>query len=535
MKKLCLFVSLLISISSFSQSISGDGNKDIDVEVLSSIIQKKQIELATRLFKNSIIRYFENKGLPSKAYFQDVTRLNNMATYGYFYTMGNEIFSEKNKKKIAETVVKESVKYFFVYSFAVEIAKDSVLMDTLNIAIDRIVNNGYGGLDNKIDTFDAENIISGESIDTKASILFNRIRKRPGAKTKNANVFGFNILMDIIYDVIVQGKDKNSCLNEIGFPISSEWKSFIKFSEFYDKNNFFSYYNNHNDLDSLRGMVKRRLVNICCDINSGSFENISNPYVKAMSILLKFNKAKLSQNAIDTFRILIRDYIDRENDRASSYSEYNFIPSFLICVENNISYDDSTKKLDIDVQQIIGDLYEYYYKISGKHTVNFLFNMGFNYTYFLNSEKSLIGNGDRNIIFAAEKIGFKVKLFNWYKTRSYKAGQWFKQGGVYKSWIVNKPETALYDIYWQGYTSGILYNLVNVKSNNKFNFAVIGTGLGANFYNGLNISANVGIPLSSRLTKEDWTDNIFFSLGVDIPIFDYLKGLRSKNLAAKKE
>jgi len=71
--------------------------------------------------------------------------------------------------------------------------------------------------------------------------------------------------------------------------------------------------------------------------------------------------------------------------------------------------------------------------------------------------------------------------------------------------------------------SGLLYNIVNLKSDNNFNYALIGTGVGLTFYNGLSVNAGLGCPYTDN--RFDLTKNMFFNLGIDIPIIDYITSL----------
>ena len=75
------------------------------------------------------------------------------------------------------------------------------------------------------------------------------------------------------------------------------------------------------------------------------------------------------------------------------------------------------------------------------------------------------------------------------------------------------------------YGSGLLYNLVDLKSNDDWNQAVVGTGIGVTFFNGLSANIGVAVPFTDNNFK---SENAYLNIGFDIPIIEYIGALSKK-------
>ncbi len=194
------------------------------------------------------------------------------------------------------------------------------------------------------------------------------------------------------------------------------------------------------------------------------------------------------------------------------------------------------------------------------------FSIGTNYASFTNSnflttDATGVPQTLYNLYFASEKIGIKWKLWNWKYTHSYSEGQSFKyfnQSNVINPWAWHnntnrfpkkiggkwnplnwrkcwnpdrywkrpQPQPLLSDVHLLVYGSGLLYNIANLKSNDKFNYAIAGTGLGFTFFNGLSVNLGFACPYTDNSFQ---SENVFFNLGFDIPIVTYIGALTKKN------
>ena len=116
--------------------------------------------------------------------------------------------------------------------------------------------------------------------------------------------------------------------------------------------------------------------------------------------------------------------------------------------------------------------------------------MGVNYASFSN-DNSLIDNGVNgtnsigSLYYASEKIGIKWKLWNWKYTHAFEAGESFEYYGKQTYWLRPQEEPLISDVYIFGYGAGLLYNLVDLKSEDNFDYALVGAGIGMTFFNGL--------------------------------------------------
>jgi len=160
-------------------------------------------------------------------------------------------------------------------------------------------------------------------------------------------------------------------------------------------------------------------------------------------------------------------------------------------------------------------------------------NIGVNYSSFLNSN-SLQLNDDgsysrmSSLAFASEKIGVKIKIWNFQYTRSFQPGVSFKYyncKNISRSWNRPQPKPILDDIFIDVHTGGLLYNVVNLKTDQNFNFPFVGMGLGCRSFNGITFSASLNQPYTHDTFN---TKNLFFMFSIDIPIIEYINKIRSK-------
>lgn len=160
-------------------------------------------------------------------------------------------------------------------------------------------------------------------------------------------------------------------------------------------------------------------------------------------------------------------------------------------------------------------------------------NIGVNYSSFLNSN-SLQLNADgsysrmSSLSFASEKIGVKFKIWNFLYKRSFQPGVSFKYyncKNISRSWNKPQPKSILDDIFIDLHTGGLLYNVVNLKTDQNFNFPFVGVGLGCRSFNGITFSASLNQPYTHDTFN---TKNLFFMFSIDIPIIEYINKLRSK-------
>lgn len=165
--------------------------------------------------------------------------------------------------------------------------------------------------------------------------------------------------------------------------------------------------------------------------------------------------------------------------------------------------DTDSNRVDIQVEDMIlylGD--KYINRTSGN--ISLYFTLGYNYTFSGNDTLN-------NFSYAAEKIGIKVKLFDFNKYRTYDT-----------RYYIPKQKPIVNDIYLLGYASGLLYQIEQLKTEADAGGSIFGILFGMHFFNGLDFSMG---PSSVQLNdNRSWV----FTTAFDIPITEYLGRLSKK-------
>jgi len=185
--------------------------------------------------------------------------------------------------------------------------------------------------------------------------------------------------------------------------------------------------------------------------------------------------------------------------------------------------------LYIDIEAVISAVSQHFKPSDkkGKY-VQLFFSIGTNQASFLHTN-TLTTNEQNlpkslgNLYYATEKLGLKWKIWNEKYRRSFAPGETYTYySSTLNSWKRPQPKPAISDIHLMVYSSGLLYNLVNLKSNDSFNYAIAGTGLGITFFNGLALNVGIACPYTDKRFN---SRNMFVNFGIDIPIIDYLSAL----------
>lgn len=212
------------------------------------------------------------------------------------------------------------------------------------------------------------------------------------------------------------------------------------------------------------------------------------------------------------------------------------INKYVIYVSYEGDNDMVFKNFKIDVESIILSFEDEFFDKGITSLKDFkigvkpFFIIGMNYGTFVNSNTTIL-NSDGNsnisqISFIGEKIGLKFVLADFDYTHSQKPLEWYKYRGKYRRWKGPVSDPLINDIYFSIYGSGILYNVVDLKSEDNFNFGLIGFGAGISFFNDLEFNISYSVPI---IEKKFSYDNAFINLGFDIPIFEYIRAVRNKN------
>lgn len=252
-----------------------------------------------------------------------------------------------------------------------------------------------------------------------------------------------------------------------------------------------------------------------------------------------FQDFTLTQDQYNALKFMLVQFIDL----AKNHFKNNVVSGILnFLLENTIieyvsngtqvsteaTEEESKGYLHINVESLLSAIYSKFSNPARRHRdCAVFFNIGVNYAFF-QSQNNLNSDVDplSQLYFASEKIGFKINIRNWRYTRSFAPGEPFEFEGKRVRWKRPQSQPLLNDIHLQFYVSGLLYNIANLKSDDDFNQPILGTALGFTFFNDLSVNIGGGVPLTNDKLRGR---NVFFNIGIDIPIFDYIAGLRNKS------
>ncbi|MGD9995182.1 MAG: hypothetical protein AB7S69_17920 [Salinivirgaceae bacterium] len=468
-----------------------------DVDLVSEIISQKQEELKQRVLKNIVVNNIKT---------------TNYTTYNTTYHLVEILTTEKNKTVMTQNLISEISDYAITYSLA-----DYFIKNELNI--EGLQNKSFGdskglyelmtiNLENEQRDKFTKQIVIKESetqipvglltnyiIDTLNTILANStFFKNKGFFQENPKSKKFKFGLDLDYSAIESsGKATKivSQLNTFVLKINTSLNSTDEVFKFINSSG-----KNINDLKTL---------------NNDDIGFI----FQLFSLSLDKFRNEVGQNS----------FIAKIGDIISTYVIYDMVQ------------DDPDKvySFKLDVEAIILSLEDEFYnnKITGlkKHKVGIepFFGIGINYGILTSDNNVILNEANTGsiyqIAYVSEKFGFKFLFADFEYTRSHKPLEWFKYRGTYRRWKGPVKDPLINNVYGMIYASGILYNVVDLKSEDNYNFAMLGTGLGLTFFNELEMNISYSIPL---IKNENPFENGMVNLGFDIPIFEYIKASRNK-------
>lgn len=160
------------------------------------------------------------------------------------------------------------------------------------------------------------------------------------------------------------------------------------------------------------------------------------------------------------------------------------------------------------------------------------FTVGLNTATFARPQTIAEAAPTRNFSFVGEKVGLKWKLYDWSFTRSRNPGETFKTSWLpginTKYYVRNSPpkEPLISNWHIVAYGSGLLYNLVDAKTESEFNMPLLAIGTGLTFFNGLDVNFSCGVPIYND--RPILIQDRFYSLGFDIQFIEYYERLAQK-------
>lgn len=280
-------ISLVGSSPSFSK-----GN--INTEILTEIIQQKQEEVKKKVFRNVVIKGFNEASFTEN--------LKNFTTYHYLYNIMDAMTSGKNKTAITKSIIESSTEFSYVFGLALYVTE-------------------------------VKNKMSFGSLTLDASIFKNAEREIKGDKLEEPkDVKTFNLVIDICYDVIL--RDVNL-------------QKTFKFKDDLTDKNFSTWYEN----DNCYKLTSDAFNSILKDLNATenliilqSFGLVDRTeYDKLKNDDEKKNYLTTQQTSLQTLRSGIKIHLDNLSAMATAIQK---TIGDLKTLESNIKDDGVKKSID---------------------------------------------------------------------------------------------------------------------------------------------------------------------------------------------
>lgn len=542
MKLKILVACLLFSTFSYAQKLSLVGSNfsfakgNIDVEVLTEIIQQKQDEVIERVFRNLIIDRFNEAVGAEKSF----------ATYSYIYNTLHSLTTEKNKTVITRQIVNNLLEYCLVYGFTKVVLERGELG---TIAITKKTK-----------------VTSKKVLNVKTDTLLQALETIP--PDENGRVFlkdiddeewlTFNILLDMAYDIFITDTTTTSLQKKGLFKMLVENPTLKKWYE--DDNAYLR------TLKSLRNLksadttavkiIREKMETVYSSFKSNTFGDTD--------LLLLYNKLEATgfkqETITDSTYNAAKNILRKAITALKTYSDNNLIGTiseFLLDYtliefapnegedglasqgQEGVPQKEKKGILYIDAEGLISNLYDKFASNNKRSTVALkhgafiprpFFIIGATHSGALNSNNQLLVKDGavsnlNNIYFANEKIGLKFTFFDRKYTHSFEPGEEFKYRGRKTHWVrpQSEPLISRGELYLYG--SGLLYNIVDIKSQENFNYTLVGSAFGITFFNGLMLNGGIALPINA---KNDLSNKYLYTLSFDIPIIEYITAVRKK-------
>jgi hypothetical protein len=501
--------------------------QNIDVDLLSNIVSAKQDELKTRVLSNIVVKNIQT---------------TNYTTYNTIYNLVDIITTEKNKTVMTQSIVHQIADYALVVGLSDYFIKKHLYQEK---------SNQFLKLTTEISTFEKSNFtkLTGLSQLMKDAYSYKKENENNEQTEKSIDmdkknkiieeeIKWNNLLANYLIDTAYQVLSKNTTLQGRGFFKQDPQRQFFRSGLEIDYTGVRQHFN-----ENKRAVLDSFIVflNGCTSIADKS-DSIAKFVTENRYQFKDFGKASLSKEQLGFVMYLFNESIGTFREQIG---KNNFIATIGDIISKYVIFDvrdDDPEKVvydfKIDVEAIILAFEDKFYaaNISSitkyKIGVKPFFTIGLNYGYFVNQNNSFnFDNNSKNltqIALASEKVGVKFIFSDFKYTRSHPPLEWYKYRGSYRRWLNPVAKPLINNFYGMIYGSGILYNIVNLKSETNFNYAITGAALGLEFFNGLEFNLGYAMPIVPKDNIGEMLDKGFINIGFDIPIFEYLKAARDK-------
>lgn len=489
------FLLLLLAISTTNaQKLTPD------VDLVSEIISEKQEELKQRVLKNIVIKNIQT---------------TNYTTYNTIYNLVEILTTEKNKTVMTQNILSEVSDYAITYALA-----DYFIKNELNIS--GLQNKSFG---------DSKGLYELMTINIENEQKDNFTEQKNTTKTTTQIQIPEGILTNYIIDAINKILSESTFFKDKGFfqanPLRKEFKFGLNLDYAVINNSGQEY----DIINQLNTFVTK--INTTLSATDEVFKFLNNSDKK-------LNDLKTLNN--DDIRFIFQQFSLSLNKFRNEIGQNSFIAKIGDIISAYVIFDmieDDPEKVytfKLDVEAIVLGLEDEFYnsKLTGlkKHKIGVqpFFGIGINYGVITNDNNVILNEANTEsiyqIAYVSEKFGFKFLFADFEYTRSHKPLEWFQYRGTYRRWSGPVKDPLINNVYGMIYASGILYNVVDLKSEENFDFAMLGTGLGITFFNDLELNISYSIPL---IKDENPFKNGMINLSFDIPIFEYIRASRNKN------
>ena len=556
MKKLsCVLILLIFQCTVFGQKLTlGSGGVGftkgtINTDVLAEIIQSKQNEVEQRVFRNMIVKNFW-KG--------DSTQLNNFTTQYLTYNLMKNLLEGKSKKGMTKNLMKTTLEFSQVYGFALYcmLKGNSIQEDFFKKTNYEIIekaeksekkNNGKIiteskeftpserlFMTSKSYTYEYSSDVKSEKSEVKSKkseyyiCTVNDMAKVRSSEVNTNDIEWSSLEAKIEVDITKNNATANlNKIIDLAFDVMKDDTSFHfrretqketgtqEFKRWYAANSYTS--------KDTTGISKRKVEfeKLLEDFKKFKDEgNTAIELIKKIKPIINVDSQtgvdSISKEQVNALKYVLTEFADL----AKNQFHNDIISKTIHYFVDNLQYED--KVMYVDVESLISQIYTGFIdKTNRGITIYVKPILGIGTNVLSNTGD---GKSDTPVYLASEKLGFKFMLHNYKYTRSHEPGESFDYWGRKRVWLKPTKEPFISDIHVLTYVSGLLYNLANLRSTANFTQPFFGVGLGANFFNGLNLSVSYA---KTFKPVEGYSPN-FINVSVDIPLIEYITALRKK-------
>lgn len=522
MKNQSIFITLIFcSFLTSAQQLKVTGGLNvtkgnIDADVLNEIIQQKQEEVFMRLFQNIVVDYFDDD--------DPTTGLYNFPTYYGIYNIMSDITIGKSKTTASKAVINSMTEFAFMYSY-VKYYEAKVVASAIKVGDKKRAE--------KLEENKLENI----------QIVRGKGDKDGGRTEVNKDrLLRLNFYMEAAFDVLANSEEMQEQFT-FKHPITStemaEWYKYYGLlnDTNYTEMSFTDVDGTTRTLAELHKNMKDSLSDFLKCIKDKSLD-------KKILALCSISKTPLGlENITEDQVTVVKLFLNEFANKSDFLFDRNVVKQlFNLLVENTHFGTDDVGKVNevyVDIESLILSLDKEFVNKQKSSSVSarlFFINprpfitIGTSMATFIDNSNRLDKNDSgqlipmKNVSLATEKIGFRVTLYDRGYTSSFSPGETYKWHGRNYTWSTPQKRPLVYSVYYNIYASGLLYNVLNVKTNKNFDYGFIGSNLGMKFFNGLELSAGVACIWDGGLESR----NVFAKFDFDVPIVDYLMALKKK-------